>query len=92
MIEMSTRTRMWWDYQWETDLHAIYHILEMSLPPVHDQQLSTKLDVDLHPFDRQDPYPLQLTDICETPPPASRTSTSRPFCHAGSRLTSATAS
>jgi len=67
-VEVSTRQ----GYDRETDLHAVYHILEMFLPPVHNQQLSTKFDVDLHPLDRQHSYPLQPTDICETPPPRGR--------------------
>ena len=77
--------------QWETDLHATYHILEVFLPPVHDQQLSTKLNVDLHPLDRQHTYSLQSFDICKTPPPTSRASTSHPHHYAMAQLTFATA-
>lgn len=37
-----------------TYLHTTDHILQVFLPSSHDQQLPTKFDVDLHPFNRQD--------------------------------------
>jgi len=83
---------MGWNDRWKTDLHASDHILKVFLPSVHNQQLPTKLNIDLHPFDRQYPYSLQLTDIREAPPPTGRASISCPPHCAVSRLTSATAS